>query len=190
MAVEGDGATAAASPPEGAAVGSASISADGVVTAISGGGIHGIATEVISSVYARRQDMVARFGETEILQLTDRTNRGEIDDSALSQALRDADAEIDSYLVGRYLMPLPSVPRVLRLYACDIARYRLYDDRVTDAVTSRYKQAVSALRQIADRRITLDLPATEADVAVPVGGPSADTADRVFTRDSLRDFIP
>ncbi|MBP6543227.1 MAG: DUF1320 family protein, partial [Piscinibacter sp.] len=50
--------------------------------------------------YATQADMVARFGETEIVQLTDRVNMPPVavDAAVLGLALESADAEIDGSL--------------------------------------------------------------------------------------------
>ena len=96
--------------------------------------------------YAVKQDMVDRFRATELIQLTDVDSvANAIDDTVLDRALDDADAEIDGYLAGRYTLPLATVPRVLTNIACDIARYRLHDDRATEQVTTRYRDAIRLL---------------------------------------------
>ena len=52
-------------------------------------------------MYAGVQDMVARFGDLEVLQLSDRQQQGVIDTAVVETALADATAEIDAYL-GRF----------------------------------------------------------------------------------------
>ncbi len=51
-------------------------------------------------VYARISDMVERFGEAELIGLSDRDDTGEINDSVLTRALDDATSFIDGH-VGR-----------------------------------------------------------------------------------------
>ncbi len=48
--------------------------------------------------YATVKDMVARFSELEVIQLTDRNQDGLIDEDVAAVALADATAEIDAYL--------------------------------------------------------------------------------------------
>ncbi|MFY2646294.1 phage protein Gp36 family protein, partial [Achromobacter insuavis] len=45
----------------------------------------------------------------------------------VDRALADARNTIDSYIAGRYTLPLSSVPQVLIRIACELARYYLYD---------------------------------------------------------------
>lgn len=106
-------------------------------------------------MYCTRADLIVRFGEAEILQLSDRTHSGAIDDAVVAQAIADAAAEIDGYLASRYELPLAAVPTVLVLYACDIARYRLFEDGAYEQVVERYNTALRYLRDVAAGRVQL-----------------------------------
>jgi len=118
--------------------------------------------------YASKANMLARFGEQEVIALSDRENTGAVNDAVLDGALAEADAEIDPYLAPRHKLPLASVPRILSGYACDIARYRLCGAGVTetDSVRNRYKDAVRFLESVAAGRIGLGLDAAN-NVAPP-----------------------
>lgn len=129
--------------------------------------------------YAVQQDLVDRFGQTEIAQLTDRTNGTTIDTAVLGKALADADDLINSHLATRYTLPLASVPKVIVRAACDIARYYLYEDRVTEQVRARYEDTVKFLKAVADGAVTLGLDAAN-QVASQSGGAQVDAGDRVF----------
>lgn len=108
-------------------------------------------------MYASRTDMEARFGQNEVVMLTDRSHSGDVDDSVLQQALADAAAEIDGYLAGRYPLPFATAPKVLTGHACDIARYRLCGSSamVTDDIRDRYRDAVRFLEHVAAGKISL-----------------------------------
>lgn len=136
--------------------------------------------------YATLPEMVTRFGEPELVQRTDRVDGVAIDTVVLGNALADADAEIDSYLAGRYTLPLASTPVVLVRLAADIARYRLYDDGVPETVRQRYEDAVSLLKRFASGDVQL---AGMQGVAVA----GVETAYHAFsprqiTDDSMRGF--
>lgn len=112
--------------------------------------------------YAIKQNLIDRFGEGELIQLTDRGGLGEVDAAVVDRALADADAEINGYLTARYILPLTSpLPTILEKLACDIARYQLYDKKVTEAVETRYKNAVSMLRDVAAGRAQLGVSSTD-----------------------------
>lgn len=99
--------------------------------------------------YCTKQNLIDRFGEEELIQLTDRENLGAIDDSVLDAALADADEEIDGKLAVRYRLPLATVPPRLVRMACDIARHSLYADNPTATVVDRYNSALDYLRAVA-----------------------------------------
>jgi len=130
--------------------------------------------------YATQADLTDRFGATELAQRTDRTNGTVIDTVVLGRALSDADAEIDSYLATRYELPLPSIPVILVRLACEIVRYRLYDDGTPETVRVRYQDAVSLLKRLSSGDVQL---AGITPVAV-VGG----SGNAVATRTSTKQF--
>lgn len=138
--------------------------------------------------YAIEADMLMRFQLTELIQLTNRDRKATaVDALVLDRALSDADAEIDARLAPRYKLPLLTVPRLLVNVACDIARYRLYDDRATEQVARRYEDALKLLNALASGKLSLGLDA-QADGTPPVDGPSATTPVRIFSADTLKDY--
>ena len=95
--------------------------------------------------YAVKQDLVDRFGTPELVDITDRTEEHTgttIDDTILNRALTDANSTINSYLLGRYTLPLASTPDRLLLACCDIARYNLYDRGAPEVVRTRYQDQI------------------------------------------------
>jgi phage gp36-like protein len=132
-------------------------------------------------MYGTVADMVNRFSEAEIVQLTDRhlPRTGLMDEAVVGQALADARAEIDVYLSNRYALPIDPVPPVLVRVVCDIARYRLYDDAAPEEVRSRYTDALTLLRDLARGTASLG----HAGVVEPNGQvQSVERPPRVFGR--------
>ena len=134
--------------------------------------------------YATQQDLVDRFGAEQLAELSDRTSGTVIDTVVVGRALTDADAEIDSYLATAYALPLVSVPAVLVRIACDIARYRLFGDRVTEQVRQLYTDAVRDLKSVASGAIKIDgavaLQPSESALGVKVKSPT-----RIFSADTI-----
>lgn len=117
--------------------------------------------------YASRDDMVSRFDELEVIQLTDRDERsGRINDAKLAYALEDASAEMDTYLASRYRVPVKTHARFLAGLCCDIARYRLSGSGVceTDPVRVRYRDAIRFLERAAAGTTTLGLDVTDTPI--------------------------
>ncbi|MCL2346459.1 MAG: DUF1320 domain-containing protein [Desulfobulbus sp.] len=104
-------------------------------------------------MYATANDMMDRFGDAEMMQLAERAGS-----EVIEQALDDATAEIDIYLSNRYRLPLDPAPPVIRRVACDIARYRLFDNAAPEEVRRRYEDALRLLRSLANGTASLGLP--------------------------------
>lgn len=116
--------------------------------------------------YATLQDLINRFGEPEIRNLSDRAGAGEVDPEVVAGALADADGTIDSYLGGRYRLPLATIdPRLTRV-AADLARRYLYAERSTDEVLAIEKRALEWLRDVAAGKAVLAVP---SDTPTPSG---------------------
>lgn len=141
--------------------------------------------------YATKQDLIDRFGATELIQATDRTNRppSMIDETVLARALADASSEVDGYVRKVARLPLTVVPGILVKRTADIARYYLHGKAAgkDDQVTRAYGEAVRWLRDVAAGLTMLDedgeAPAPAADQAGRVSA-----SEPVFTRRSLRGY--
>jgi phage gp36-like protein len=139
--------------------------------------------------YATAQDMLDQFGQRELIALTDRDNVGVVDDAVLARALVDADAEIDSYLAGRYTLPLVGTFPVLKRHAANMARYFLSGAEVTEVevVRTRYTDALRYLESVRDGKTMLAADAAGAVASEPARI-SVVGSERAFTADTLTDF--
>lgn len=141
--------------------------------------------------YASRTDLETRFGAAELAQLADRDGDGVEDAGVIDGALADADQLVNGYVAGRYAVPLSPVPDLVKRWACDIARYFLWADAVTDLVKARYEAAVNGLKDVARGAVTLQAAGIEArdaeqataDFTVLVDAPAP-----VFTDAALEGF--
>ena len=140
--------------------------------------------------YASAQDMIDRFSAQQLREATD-PEASEIRAEALERALEDASGEIDGYLEGRYRLPLPKPPPLLKLFACDIAMYRLLTLRPIDAMEDqrkRYEDVKRFLLSVSKSEINLG-PAESGETATPAGGPTLVAGpERVFSRQRMRGF--
>lgn len=137
--------------------------------------------------YATVEDMVARFSELEVIQLTDRNQDGLIDEDVAAVALADATAEIDAYL-GRFKRPFTDVPPILKRLCCDIARYRLTAANgvlITDEIRNRYKiDVLDLLRAMAKGEVQLGVDDSGEEVAAGEDGIAfLNGKNKVFGRD-------
>ncbi len=131
--------------------------------------------------YCTHQNLIDRFTEEELIQLTDTSNSGAIDYTVLDAAITDASAEIDGYL-AKYPLPLAVVPTILTRLCCDIARYFLYDDMAPEPIEKRYERAIEYLQRVAAGKISLGID-NQGQQPTPSEGAMMESGGRVFGRD-------
>jgi phage gp36-like protein len=137
--------------------------------------------------YVTLQGLIDRFGEDELIQLTDPEGVAVIDETAVALAINDASLEIEAYLARRMALPLDPVPAVLERIAANIARHHLYNDAPTDLVQKNYDAAIRFLRDVADGRVQLGI--TDAGANVPdTAAPSYGAGTPVFDDAGLDGF--
>lgn len=141
--------------------------------------------------YATRQDLIDRFGELELVQLTDRENvpPSTIDDTVVDGAIADATGFIDGYLRKVYALPLASVPANLVKLTADVARFYLHGKAAEkdSPVAIAYGQAQSWLRDVSKGLVQLDVDGSAAQAA-PGSAGRVTGSDPVFTRHTLSGF--
>lgn len=120
--------------------------------------------------YAVAQELIDRFGEREMLQLTNPEDprNGAIDAFVIDTAIADADARIDSYIGQRYSLPLASVPASIKDACMHLARYNLYGNQKPEWVKERANDTIAWLKDIATGKAGLGLP--EEPSAAPGAG--------------------
>lgn len=133
--------------------------------------------------YCARADMVTRFGEDELIGLTDRYSQGVIDGAVLDRAIADATEHIDRKLRGKYVLPFSTPPTELVQIACDLARFFMYDKAVPDTVQARADAALKEMRDYATGVNTLDVPGVAVDISPKA--PAVIAATAVFSADLL-----
>ncbi len=140
--------------------------------------------------YAVLNDLVERAGEDEILQVADRDNDGAADPDVIEAALIHADNTANVYVAVRYTLPLTHVPDMLRTWCVSIARYHLHRDGAPDYVVRDYKDAVTALKDLA--RGLLELPIASGEPApapAETGRVSVSGPEPVFSADKLEGWL-
>ncbi|SIQ23929.1 Mu-like prophage protein gp36 [Rhizobium sp. RU35A] len=144
-------------------------------------------------MYATVSDMIARFGETQMIRLSqpeDRTAET-VDAGRIETALSDVSAVIDGYIRGRYLAPIANPPPEIVRAACVLARYELAQGEHVEPSEEMGKAraaTITWLENIARELINLDVPA-----ALPAGpavgsGPRMSDRERVMSLETLRGF--
>lgn len=107
----------------------------------------------------------------------------------IEEAIKDADGEIDGYLVKRYSVPLSPTPKVINKFSKDIAVYNLFSRAGIDEgekeknFLNRYKAAVKFLENVA--KGVVDIGITD-NTKKANNGFSANSNTRLFSRDSMK----
>ncbi|SNV66898.1 gp436 family protein [Haemophilus pittmaniae] len=137
--------------------------------------------------YATLDDLRKRYGEADLLDLAQQSD-GSWDTVKIYEALDDAAQTIDSYLAGRYTLPLTSVPAVLSRHCCYLARYYLEKNRATEQARQDYEDSLRFLEKVASGAISLGLSdsgeTVESDNTVVM-----ESGGSVWARERAKGFI-
>lgn len=161
--------------------------------------------------YAAVQDMVDRYGEPEMIELTDPDIMA-VQAPKAERALADAQAFADGFVGRVYGLPLAGcskpapvpgnpgavehvAPPQLTRVVCDVARYYLYSDLAPEhEVYLRYKAAERELGQIAEGKVVLSCPWGGVPGTLVAGDAPGDAevffgfSPRSITDDSMRGY--
>lgn len=110
------------------------------------------------TTYCTQADLVDRYGEAELIQLTDRAapRSHTIDPEPVTRACEDATAIIDSYARTVVVVPLVAANVAVVLpYACDLARWLLHIHAHPEHVEHGYEAAMRFLRDLAAGKLAL-----------------------------------
>ncbi len=140
--------------------------------------------------YSTIDDIRKLVPEDELTALTDDESLGAVDQGRVTEAIEQADAEIDSYCAVRYMVPVSPVPGLLKKFSVDIAVYSLYSravQSVPEVRSERYRSAVRQLEGISKGTLTLGVrEAQPSEVTGAETNMRSDTA--VFTRKGMEGF--
>lgn len=134
--------------------------------------------------YTTLDQLVGRFGEQLLKDLTDRANppSGSIDVAVVAQELANTDAVIDGYLAGRYVLPIVgAVPPLLADLALAIAIYKLHPYEPDPKIERDYTNAIASLGKVGTGAIRLPVAGVE---------PAGSDASGVVTIDRERPLTP
>lgn len=139
--------------------------------------------------YAALADVLAQISEDELVQLTDDSHVGAVDEAIVTSAVADASEEIDGYVGSKYALPLSSMPGILKKLCVDVAIYNLYarrHDSIPDMRKDRYENAIKFLMAVAAGKISLGVQ--DPGGSPPASGVGVTGADQVMTSDKLSRF--
>jgi len=120
--------------------------------------------------YTSLAQLIDRYGEANLIGLTDRGNpaTGLVASDVVNRALEDADAQIDGHLAGRYQLPLAETPPLVADLAQVITWWKLHRYEPDPKVKADYEDAKRSLRDISNGIVRLSSAGVE-----PVGDDSS-----------------
>lgn len=142
-------------------------------------------------MYVDRQGMIDRYGETKLVQLTDRNapKTGAIVAQVLDQALADAAAVIHGYARSAgYAVPFSPTPDMVPGWQAAIALYSLYRDEAPEKAKKDYETALGQLRDLAAGKISLQAAGVASPAPTEGASVLFDARGRVMTGRSLEGF--
>lgn len=143
-------------------------------------------------MYCTEQDLIARGWGEEIAGLSDKAGElgGDVNEAILNQAIADASAKIDSYLVGLIALPIATPSPFVVRCACDITRFYLYDIGVIENVRLAYNEAIAFFEQVHLHKTSLlallGVAPLEEPLSVGLQAPRISAPAQVFS-DALLD---
>ncbi|GMT42823.1 MAG: hypothetical protein IEMM0002_1234 [bacterium] len=141
--------------------------------------------------YSTTQDVKDRISEDTLVQLTDTTNSGQVDDTLVQSAIADADSLIDSLISPVYQVPLSSVPRIIKERSAIIAIFKLHLFRSVNPGVWKdaYLGALEFLQSVAAGKATLEGSAPEPPATSDLSSNvDFESSDRKFSRDELKEW--
>ena len=136
--------------------------------------------------YCTVQNLIDRYSENELIQLSDNDNLGQVNEVVIDQSIADASSLIDGYLGGRYALPITPVPLSLVRIASELTRYYLQKGVIQDDVEKRYQNTIKTLEKIASGTLSIgitatgDKPASQNTVQMTSGGNVFSRRDKSF----------
>jgi phage gp36-like protein len=138
--------------------------------------------------YCSEEDLLKMIPQADLLDLT--VDSGDVPDSfIIEDAISKAEAEINSYLGVKYVVPLSPVPDQVKALAVDLALYHLYSRRnlVPPVRQQRYEDAVASLKQVVAGKMVIVGPNGEAATAAKEWT-DAPSGARYFSRNTLANW--
>lgn len=123
------------------------------------------------------------------VQITNDLDGDLVDENIINEISDKSDNIINSYIGGRYQLPLAETPKIIRNIAIDLTVKFLYDRRLgekNEIIEEAYENAIELLEEIRDGKLFIpELDTTEDKLK---GGYAVVRNKRIFTDNVLEEF--
>lgn len=141
--------------------------------------------------YATLAQLIDRYGQNPLVLLTDRGQNalGVIDEAVVARALADTDAVIDAHLKAKYTLPLSVIPPLLADLAASVAIWKLHRGDPSQKVRDDYKDALAALKALAEGALSLPVETGEEPATSGGNGARVTDRERPLTAETMKGYI-
>jgi len=143
-------------------------------------------------MYCTLDDIKKQVQETTLIEITDDSNANQINTDVVDETILYADTLIDGYLRGRYTLPLPSLPEIIKVIAIDLSIYRLYSRRfhtdMPDSINDKYKNSIKLLEQIQKGVISLGIETVGTPPKLGEYRVNKTYQDKIFNKEVLNAY--
>lgn len=150
-------------------------------------------TERPAVPYVNLQQLIDRYGQTLLVDLTDRgaVATGAIDETVVNRALADTDAMINARIALRYDLAsvAADVPELLVDIALCIAIWKLYRFEPPQKIKDDYTDAKLQLREIGDGTSRLPIEGGGEPQGTGETGARVTDRERPFTEETMKGWI-
>ena len=139
--------------------------------------------------YSTDADLYERMDQSLVIQLTDDDNTGSVDQTVLDDKRETCHELVNSYLRGRYPVPMAPAPAILADIEADLLVKKLYQRRpnmdIPEPVQDSYDEAMAQLKDISRGIIELeDVPSQGAESIKT----NKTSSDRIFPGSRLDQY--
>ena len=141
--------------------------------------------------YCTIEDIKQLISEAELIQLTD-DNNVHLNIGIINSAISYAETTINSYLRSKYTLPLSETPELIKVFAVELAIYRLHTRRMLldmpDSLENRYKNIINELGKIQKGTVSLGIETPQEDLKLPDNNEyrtNKTYQDRIFSKEFL-----
>lgn len=140
-------------------------------------------------MYCTLEDIKKQVQEATLVEITDDNLSNEINTEVIDEIILYSQTLIDGYLRGRYTLPLPLAPEIIKNIAVDLSIYRLYSRRfhtdMPESIKDKYKNATKLLEQIQKGIISLGIEVAGSPSELGEYRTNKTFQDRIFTKKFL-----
>lgn len=142
--------------------------------------------------YSALSDLLKEFNYEELAKLTGDSSGQQINEDRVNYAIKNADAIIDSYLYGRYTVPLNEpIDEIVRKISIDLAIFHLYEYsyRYGSVPASTAWRRINAFKMLKDiQKGDILLQNAETVYSLPPIISNTRFKERIFKTEFLKKF--